>query len=129
MLCRLGLLLSMDGGNVGDVDGHKVGASLLVTQLGQCLDKGHALDITDGTSKLNDAHIRLHVGSINRDSGNSLDPVLDGVGDVWNAVVISPGFNGLQFAVTNKGIDTHLDSLSEVITTAFLLDDLCSVRR
>lgn len=129
MLCGLGLLLSMDGGNVGDVDGHEVGASLLVTQLGECLDKGHALDITDGTSKLNDTHIRLLVGSINRDSRNSLDPVLDSVRDVWNAVAVSQGFKGLRYAVINNGIYTHLDSLAEVITTAFLLDDLSSVRR
>lgn len=95
MLCRLRLLLSMDGGHVGDMDGHEVGASLLVTQLCECLDKGHALDITDGASELDNAHIRFFVGSIHWHPGNSLNPILDGVCNVWNAVVVSRGLNGL----------------------------------
>lgn len=50
MLRRLGLLLSVDDGNVGNMDVDKVALAGSLTELGQGLNKGHALDITDGTS-------------------------------------------------------------------------------
>lgn len=50
VLRRLGLLLSVNDGNVGNVNVDKVALASSLTELGQCLNEGHALDITDGTS-------------------------------------------------------------------------------
>jgi len=50
VLRRLGLLLSVDDGNVGNVNVDKVALASSLTELGQRLNEGHALNITDGTS-------------------------------------------------------------------------------
>ncbi|KAH3665956.1 hypothetical protein OGAPHI_004145 [Ogataea philodendri] len=53
-------------------------------ELSKSFHKRSRLNISNGTTKFNDTDIWLHSRRINRDSSNSLDPVLNGVGDVWN---------------------------------------------
>lgn len=89
MLRRLRLLFAVDCGDVGNMDGHKVLAARLVTELRKRLDERHALDITDSASKLDDADIGLLTGSVNRNQGDALDPVLDGICDMWDATKVS----------------------------------------
>ena len=48
----------------------------------ECFDKGHALDVTDGSTELDDADFRLGLVRAHRDRRDALHPVLDGVGDV-----------------------------------------------
>ncbi len=48
------------------------------------LDEGHALDVTDGAAKLDDANLRLLLVRAYRNGRHSLHPVLNGVGDVGN---------------------------------------------
>jgi hypothetical protein len=85
----LRLLLSVDRGHVRDMDGHEVGATSLVAQLCQGLDEWHALDVTNSASELDDADIRFFVRSIHRNQRDTLDPVLDGIGNVGNTADVS----------------------------------------
>lgn len=147
MLGGFRLLLSVDGGHVRHMDGHEVCATSLVAQLGQSLDEGHALDITDSASKLDDADIRLLGGAVDRDYSDALDPVLDGICDVGYAVWMSAGKRtGYDTGTTRQGrarawwcqitgpgargveLSAHLDGLSKVVAAALLLDDLGLVR-
>lgn len=89
VLGGLRLLLTVNGGNIGDVDVHEVPRPSFVAQLSQCLDKRHALDIADCASELNDTHVGFLGRSIHWDLGDALDPVLDGVCDVGNATKVS----------------------------------------
>lgn len=52
--------------------------------MSQSLDEGHALDVTNSTAELDDAHIGLLVRAIDRRPSDTLDPVLDGVRNMWN---------------------------------------------
>lgn len=79
MLGRLRLLLSMDGGHIGDMNVHKVHAPGLMAELSQGLDERHALDITDCTTQLDDTNVGFLAGSVDGDFRNSLDPVPDSV--------------------------------------------------
>ena len=89
MLGGFRLLLSVDGGNIGDVDVHEVPRPGFVAQLSQCLNERHALDIANGASELDDTHVRFRARSIHRDLGDALDPVLDGVCDMGHAIKVS----------------------------------------
>lgn len=101
-LCGLCLLLAVDQGHVADVDLHEVVSSSAHSELRHGLDKGHALDVTNRTSQLDDAHVRLLTRVIDGDFCNSFNPVLDGVDNVRH----------------------HLDRVAEVVTSALLLDDV-----
>lgn len=89
MLGGLRLLLSVNGGDVGDMDVHEVPGSGFVAKLSQCLNKGHALDVADSASQLDDTHVRFLARPIHGDLGNALDPVFDGVCDVRYAAKVS----------------------------------------
>lgn len=67
------------------------------SQLGQCLHKGHAFDIANRASELDDADVRLLVRVVNRYPCDTYDPVLDRICDVGNdlhgtAQVVAPSF-------------------------------------
>lgn len=66
------------------------------------LNKGRALDISDGASQLHDAHVGLLVGVVDGDLRDSLHPVLDGVGDVRD----------------------NLHRLAQVVPSSLTLDDV-----
>jgi hypothetical protein len=72
------------------------------SQLSHGLNEWGTLNVTNGTSQLDDTHIWSLVGIVNRDSGHSLDPVLDGVCKMWD----------------------NLNSSSQVVTSTLLLDDV-----
>jgi hypothetical protein len=103
-LGRLGLLLAdgTDGGDQGNVDQGKVIVADTELELTHGLNKGSGLDITDGTSELDDADIGLLARVVNGDGGNTLDPVLDGIGNVRD----------------------DLNGLTEVVSLALTLDDI-----
>lgn len=67
MLSGLGLLLSVNGGHVGNMNVHKVHAPGLVSQLGQRLDERHALNIADCATELDDTNVRFLIGPIDGD--------------------------------------------------------------
>lgn len=71
------------------MDGHEVSATCLVAQLCQGLNEGHALNVTDSASELDDADIGLFVGSVHRDECDTPDPVLNGIGNVGNTTDVS----------------------------------------
>lgn len=71
-------------------------------QLSHCLNKGHALNVTNRTTQLNDAHVRLFICVIDWDLSDPLDPVYNGICDVWN----------------------NLNSLAEVVALSLALDNL-----
>lgn len=89
MLSRLRLLLSVDSGHVGDMNVHEVHAPGLVAQLSQGLDEGHALDIADCATELDDANVRLLVGPIDGNLRDALDPIPDRVRNVRNTGKVS----------------------------------------
>jgi hypothetical protein len=102
LLCGLRLLLTVDEGHVGDVDLEEVVLARPTAQLSHGLDERHALDISDGASKLNDADIGLLSGVIDRYPRNPLNPVLDGICDVRD--------------------DLH--RLAQIVAAALALDDM-----
>ena len=101
-LCGLGLLLVVNDRDVRDVDLHKVVLAGSDAQLSEGLDEGHRLDIANGTSKLDNANIRLLTSIVDWDLSDSLDPILDRLDNVWN----------------------DLYSMSKVITASFFEDDM-----
>lgn len=72
------------------------------SELAHGLDEWCTFNIADGATKLNYADIRLFICVIHGNSCDSLDPILNGIGDVRN----------------------HLDSLAQVITPPFTFDDM-----
>ncbi len=50
----------------------------------ESLYEGHALDVSDGSSELDDADFRLRPVGADRDLWDALHPLLDGVGNVRN---------------------------------------------
>ena len=101
-LCRLRLLLAVDRGNVGDVDLHEVLRCAVVPEFAKCLDKGHALNVTNSATELDNTDVRLLVGVVDRDLGDLADPLFDRSSDVRH----------------------DLYRLAQVVTAALPLDDL-----
>jgi len=81
-LRRLGLLLAVDHGHIGHMNLDEVSLARASLELTDSVNEGRALDISHCTTQLDDTHIGLGPGLVNRDLGNALDPFLDGVGDV-----------------------------------------------
>ena len=70
--------------------------------LPQGLNKRHALDVPNRSSELNDAYVWHPALPVHGRPSNTLDPVLDGVGDVRH----------------------YLDSLAQIVATALALNDM-----
>jgi hypothetical protein len=102
LLRRLRLLLAVDDGHVRNVDLEEIVLAGAAAQMRHGLDEGHALDVTDSSTELDDAHIRHFVGIVNGYLRNLDDPVLDGIGDVRH--------------------DLH--RLAQVVALALALDDV-----
>lgn len=98
VLGGLGLLLSVDQWNEGDVDVEEGGLGIsdeLVSQLHQGLYERPRLEITNGTTQLDDADIWRRTRVIDWDLGNPLNGVVDLLDDVrhdldGSAKVVSP---------------------------------------
>lgn len=71
-----------DDRHVGDVDLDKVALARLSLELAQSVDERGTLNVTDGTTQLDDADIRLGLGLVDGDLGYPLNPLLNGIGDV-----------------------------------------------
>jgi hypothetical protein len=93
-LSRLGFLLSPYDGNQTDVDQGEVFMADPELELSHCLDEWSGFDITDSTTQLDDANVRLLSGFVDRDLRDALDPVLDGIGEMRNDL------NGLSEVVS-----------------------------
>jgi hypothetical protein len=102
LLCGFCLLLPVDDGHIRNVNLEKIVLARAPPQMRHGLDEGHALDITDGTAKLDYAHIGLLVGVVDGNLGNLDDPVLDCIGDVRH----------------------DLDCLAQVVAPALALNDV-----
>lgn len=138
MLGGLRLLLSVNGGNIGDVDVHEVSRSGFVAQLSQCLHKRHALDIADCASELDDTHVWLFARPIHWNLGDALNPVFDRVCDVGYATKVSETAAAMmqtkikdrrssimqEQTKVSDADNLHLDRLAKVVASALLLDDL-----
>lgn len=120
-LGRLCLLFAADDGDEGDVDKSKVFVADSELKLTHGLDERHRFNITNGTtelvaiskthkehshenSHLDDTDVRFLSGLVHRDLGNSLDPVLDGVGQMRDNLnsfsqVISPSLNHISINI------------------------------
>lgn len=72
------------------------------SQLSHCLNKGHALDISDCSAQFDYAYIRLFVCVVDRNLSHPLDPMDDGVCDMRH----------------------DLDSLAEVVALPLTFDDM-----
>lgn len=101
-LCWLGLLLSLDDWDEGNVNLEEVVLSGSASELSHRLNEWRRLDISDGSSKLDNADIWGLVGVVDWDLSNTLYPVLDRVGQMWN----------------------DLNGAAEVITATLLLDNV-----
>ncbi|KAH3669957.1 hypothetical protein OGATHE_002770 [Ogataea polymorpha] len=53
-------------------------------ELSQGFNKGSRLNITNSSTQFNDTDIWFHSRGVNRNSGNTLNPVLDGISDMRN---------------------------------------------
>lgn len=96
------LLLAMDHGNIANVDLHEIVSTGTHTELSHCFDKGHALDITDCATELNNTDVRLFVCVIDGHFCYIFDPVLDCFDDVRD----------------------DLDCMAQIVTFAFLVYDV-----
>lgn len=92
----------MDLGDVRDVNLQEVCALSSSSQLSHCLNKGHALNVTNCTTQLDYAYVRLFICVIDWNLSNALDPVYNGVCDVWH----------------------DLDRLAKVVTLPLALDNV-----
>jgi hypothetical protein len=103
-LSRLGLLLAnrSNCGDQRDVDQGKVIVTDAKLELPHGLNKGCRLNVSDSASELDNADVRFLASVIDGDSGDALDPVLDGIGDVGD----------------------DLDGLAEIVALALALDDI-----
>lgn len=72
------------------------------SELSHGLDEWRRLDISNGSSKLDNADIWSLVGVVNWDLSNALNPILDRIGQMWN----------------------DLNSASEVVAATLLLDNV-----
>lgn len=102
LLGGLCLLLSVDDGDIGDVDLQEVVLAGLPSQLCHGFNEGHALDVANRSTQLDYANIRLFTRIIDRYPRHPLDPRLDGIRDVRD--------------------DLH--RLAQIIALALALDDL-----
>jgi hypothetical protein len=84
------------------MDLEEVILSSSASELAHSLDKRRTLDITNRSSQLNDAHIWRLIGIIDWNLRDTLNPVLDGICQMWN----------------------DLNCASEVIATSLLLDNM-----
>jgi len=66
LLRRLRLLLAVNNGHIRDVNLHEVVPARPPPQLAHGLDEGHALDVSDRATQLDDAHVWLLARIINR---------------------------------------------------------------
>jgi hypothetical protein len=71
-------------------------------KLADGVDERRTLNVSNGTTELNDADIGLPAGLVHGDLGNALNPVLDGVGDVGHDL------DGLAKVATNTLALDHL---------------------
>ena len=101
-LCRLGLLLTVHGRHVRDVNLHEILRRTTVPQLAKGLDESHALDVTNSAAELDNTDVRLLVGVIDGNLGDLANPLLNCAGDVRH----------------------DLYRLAQVVTSALPLDDL-----
>jgi hypothetical protein len=72
----------MDDRYVANVDLHEVVLARSSPQLTHSLNEGHALDVANCASQLNDTHVRLLARVIDRYLCHLLYPILNGIGDV-----------------------------------------------
>lgn len=81
-LSGLRLLLTTDDGDKRNVDEGEVLVAHAELELAHGLDERSRLDVTDGTTKLDNAHIRLLPSLVHGTLRDALDPVLDSVREV-----------------------------------------------
>lgn len=84
LLRWLGLLLSLDDRDQRNVYLQEVALARSPPQLTHGLDEWGTLNISNGTTQLNDAHIRSLIRVINRLLRNLLDPILDCICEMWH---------------------------------------------
>jgi hypothetical protein len=99
LLCRLRLLLAVDHRHVGNVNLQEIVLARTPPQMRHSLDKGHALDVADGTTKLDYTHIRLLIRIVDGYLGNLDDPVLNRIGDVRHNLNRLPQVIALAFTL------------------------------
>lgn len=83
-LCWLGLLLALDDWHEGDVDLEEVILPCSASQLAHRLNKWCRLNVANGSSKLDNAHVWGLVCVVDWNLGDALDPVLDCICEVWH---------------------------------------------
>lgn len=102
LLGWLRLLLALNDRHQRDMNLQEVAFSSSSLQLSHSLNKWSTLNISNGTPQLNDTNIWSLLCVVDRNSRDSLDPVLNCIGQMWH----------------------NLDSLSKIIASTFTLDDM-----
>lgn len=104
VLCGFGFLLAHDAqhGHEGHVAEGDVGLADTVLELLQCFQEDHALDVTHRAPQFDQTHVGRAFTAVHGDLRHSLNPVLDGVGNVRD----------------------DLDGFAEVVASSLSVDDL-----
>lgn len=87
------------------MDLHEVVLPRTSSQLAHRLDKGHALDIANGTTQLYYADIGLLARVIDRDACNPLDPLLDCICNVGDDLYGFTQVVALSLTLDNMLVD------------------------
>lgn len=96
------LLLTAKVGDQGDVDESKVVVANTELELTHGLDERSRLNVTNGTSELDNANVRLFASLVGRHLRDTLNPLLNSVGKVGD----------------------NLNGLSKVVSPALALDNV-----
>ena len=107
MLSWLGLLLTnrAHNRNERDVNEGDVLSSNPELELTECFQVWCAFDVTNCTTKFDDADIGRFIASISRSFGNIDDPILNGIGDVWDDLNRFSKIVATTFSFKHFGID------------------------
>ncbi len=126
-LSWFGLLFPSDNRDQTDVNESEVLMSNSELKLPHRFDERCRLDVADGTPELDDAYIGLLSSLVHGNLGDSLDPILDGVGEMRDDLNSFAEIVAFSLSI-QEGIDQQLDSsaFSFLVTaiTYLTLDDM-----
>ena len=104
-LSWLCLLFTMDHQNERNVNQRKVVHAHTELELTQCLDEWSTFDVTHSSTQFNDTNLWFLAQLVHRNSSNTLDPALNGVGHMWNHLDCFTQVVSLTFSFNHMRVD------------------------